>query len=98
MGAVALRLRRTAEGKSEEFNKWAHDIRAAVYGGCTAAILLGPAVIACEATAAIILEKKIADYKRETESFVKEFTEWAGTFEEMKKMADGASKVSAHWY
>lgn len=62
MGATADRLRKTAAGKSEEFKSWRSDIRAKVYGGCAAAILLGPAVAICEAAAAIILETKIKAY------------------------------------
>jgi len=62
MGATADRLRMTAAGKSEEFTSWRDDIRAKVYGGCAASILLGPAVVACYAAAAIILESKIKDF------------------------------------
>lgn len=98
MGATSDHLKLTAGGKTKEFESWRDDIRAKVYGGCAASILLGPAVVACYAAAVGILESKIADYKREVEAFVKEFTSWANTFEILKNLADNAAKVSKHWY
>jgi len=32
------------------------------------------------------------------EAFVREFTSWASTFDILKDLADGAAKVSKHWY
>lgn len=90
MKAVSDRLTSTAKGKSREFENWRDDMRAKVYGGCAASILLGPAVFACYGTAAIVLETEIADYKRETEQFVSEFNDWASTFSSLSTMANQA--------
>ena len=99
MGATADHLRLTASGKSGEFESWKKDIRAKVYGGCTASIIGGPAAVAaCYAIGVGIVESKIADYKREVDAFVKEFTSWASTFDILKNLADNAAKVSKHWY
>lgn len=98
MGATADHLRLTASGKSAEFEAWKKDIRAKVYGGCAASILLGPAVAACYAIAVGIVESEIAKYKREVDAFVREFTSWASTFDILKNLADNAAKVSKHWY
>jgi len=98
MGAIADRLKRTAAGKSEEFKEWRSDIRAKVYGGCAASIITGPGIVACYATAAIVLETKIAEYKRETEAFVRDFTAWSETFDTLSVMAGQASAVSKKWY
>jgi len=62
-------------------------MRAKVYGGCAGSILLGPAVIACYAIAAPILETEIADYKREVQAFEKDFNTWASTFEDLATMS-----------
>jgi len=62
MGATADHLRLTAGGKTKEFEDWRSDIRAKVYGGCAASIVLGPAIVACYAVAAGVLESKIKDY------------------------------------
>lgn len=56
MGSVKDRLRKTAEGKSEEFNAWKADVRAKAYGLCAIGVIFPPALVACEATAAIVLE------------------------------------------
>lgn len=98
MKATAERLRETAAGKSKEFNEWKSDMRAKVYGGCAASILFPPAVVACYAIGAGVLESEIAKYKRETEAFVKDFNRWAETFTDMSTMASQASTVSKKWY
>jgi len=100
MKSVADRLKRTASGASEEFKEWRKDMRAKVYGGCAASIVLihvgGP--IACYAIAAGVLESEIAKYKRETEAFVKDFNEWAESFTTLSTMAGQASAVSKEWH
>lgn len=98
MKETATALVKTAEGKSDEFEDWASDMRAKVYGGCVASILCPPCVIPCYAIAAGILESEIDDYKEETEAFVKDFNSWATTFTGMAEMAVEASTVSKDWY
>jgi hypothetical protein len=99
MQATAEALKETANGKSKEFNAWKKDMRAKVYGGCTASILLGPAgVAACYSIGAGVLESEIAKYKREVESFKRDFERFASTFSSMATMAKQASTVSKTWY
>lgn len=73
-------------------------MRAKVYGGCAAGMIFPPAAAACYAIGAGILESEIADYKRETEAFVKDFNNWADTFVGMATMSKQASTVSKSWY
>lgn len=88
MGSVKDRLRKTASGKSEEFNAWKSDVRAKVYGGCVASILFPPALPACYTAGLIALEAvEIPKYKREVEAFEKDFLSWADTFEVLETMA-----------
>merc|ERR1712113_588566 len=98
MSAVTDRLKKTAAGKSEEFKKWSHDMRAKVYGGCAACIIQPATCPICYGTAAAILETNIAKYKRETEFFVKDFNSWADSFTVLSTMAKQASTVSKSWY
>merc|ERR1711879_926633 len=98
MKATSEALKETAKGKSKEFNDWKNSMRAKVYGGCTASILFPPAVAACYAIGAGVLESEIAKYKRETEAFVNDFNRWAETFSDMSTMAAQASSVSKNWY
>jgi len=99
MTAVSDRLRKSAEGKSKEFEDWKKDMRAKVYGGCTASILLGPVGVAtCYSVGAGVLESEIKNYKREVERFKAEFNDWAATFTSLSTMANQASTVSKAWY
>lgn len=99
MTAVSDRLKRTASGASDEFKRWRKDMRAKVYGGCAASILLTPAAtVACYSIAAAALETEIAKYKREVEAFVKDFNSWSETFTALATMAGQASAVSKEWY
>ncbi len=67
MQAVSSRLRLTAAGKSKEFTDWRDSTRAKVYGGCAAAIVTGPGVVACYAIAAGVLETEIKNYKNKVD-------------------------------
>jgi len=99
MASVAARLRNTAAGKSKEFTSWRDTTRIFVYGGCGITALCGPAcLIACEATAAAILETEIAKYEKETKAFVEDFTGWAKAFDGLSAMAGKAAAVSKDWY
>lgn len=99
MGSLSTSLTNTAEGKSKEFKNWRDDMRAKVYGGCTVSVLCGPHCIAiCYSIGAGVLESEIAKYKRETESFVTEFNQFAASFSAMSTMAGQASLVSKKWY
>lgn len=99
MNAISDRLKRTSKGESEIFEEWRDDTRAKVYGGCAASIVLGPAgVTTCYTIAAIALETRIADYKREVEAVEKDFNSWAATFQTLATMAGQASAVSKEWY
>jgi len=99
MSGISDRLKRTAAGKSDEFNAWKKDMRAKVYGGCAASVLAGPAgLVTCYSIAAGVLESDIAKYKRETEAFVREFNAWSETFSSLSMMAGQASAVSKEWY
>jgi hypothetical protein len=99
MTATAATLKATANGKSREFENWKKDMRAKVYGGCTASILTGPiGVAACYSIGAGILESEIAKYKREVEAFKSDFNRWASTFTDMATMANQASTVSKNWF
>jgi len=49
---------------SKENDEWIKKNREIVYGSCAATILAGPAVVVCYATAAAILETKIAKLKK----------------------------------
>jgi len=99
MGAISDRLKRTASGASDEFKRWRKDMRAKVYGGCAASVIAGPGgLVACYSIAAGVLESEIAKYKRETEAFVKDFTDWSETFSTLSMMAGQASAVSKEWY
>ena len=98
MGSVSTRLNKSAAGKSEEFKKYSADIRAKVYGGCAACVLMPATCPVCYGTAAAILETNLAKYKKEVEAFVREFKSWAATFDVLSKMAGQASTVSKKWY
>jgi len=97
--AVADRLKMSANGQSEEFEAWKHDMRAKVYGGCAASVLMGPGAVAiCYSVGAGVLETEINEYKAEVTRFEAEFTSWSETFTVLATMAGQAKDVSMNWY
>jgi len=99
LSSVSDRLVRAAKGEGEAFDEWASDLRAAVYGGCAASVLLGPGGVAtCYSIGAITIETEIANRKEEIEGFKAEFMSWAETFSLLANMAGQAKEVSMKWY
>merc|ERR1712110_884877 len=97
--AVADRLKMSANGQSEEFENWKHDMRAKVYGGCAASVLMGPGAVAiCYSVGAGVLETEINEYKAEVTRFEAEFNSWSETFSVLATMAGQAKDVSMNWY
>jgi len=81
MRSTSSKLTKSAQGKSNEFNRWVKDRRAKVYGGCGASIFLGPfGVAACYSIGAGVLETEINNYRKEVERFTRDFNSWASTF------------------
>lgn len=94
MAEVSKRLKKTADGASKDFEEWRDDMRAKVYGGCAASVILGPGgLAACYGIAAAVLETEIADYKAEVEKFRKDFLAWSETFGALATMSSQAQKV-----
>lgn len=81
-----------ARGMEKNMNSWIADTRAAVYGGCAAAVLLGPGVIACYAIAAGILESKIKNYKDRINTLLEMAKKGGGKSIELAKKAQGDAK------
>jgi len=99
MNEVSKRLKKSADGASKEFEEWRDDMRAKVYGGCAASVLLGPGgLVTCYGIAAAALETEIADYKEEVEKFRKEFLAWSETFGALATMSSQAKKVCESQY
>lgn len=77
-------------------------MRAKVYGGCVAGLLCGPlaaeCLVTCYAISATVLESEIAEYKRETEYFEKDFNKFADSFSMFATMADQSEKLAIKWY
>jgi len=94
-----VELRKTAQGKSEKFENWRDSKRAAVYGGCVASVLCGPAcVAACYGIAAPILESEISDYKEAVEKWTKEYNKFADGYDALAGMAMQSSVVAKKWW